>query len=147
MFTRAGNRRFEGLERCEMVEEYTFIQLADPQFGLLGATKDAQWLRNFRCLVESLTFGLNDGKETIPVPIIHPRHQKQTAEELYQVEMDLADRAVSYHSFSNKRCGLQRISGTNYQHDPSNIRGRLWGPCACIPFKRCSTERKTGADV
>lgn len=92
----ADGRRFDGLERSDAAadESYTFVQLADPQFGMLAFTAGLQWWRSLRPLVRLATCGRNDGRALIPVPELGAELEDLEEEALLEMEIELSQRAV-----------------------------------------------------
>ncbi|GBG33790.1 Serine/threonine-protein phosphatase CPPED1 [Hondaea fermentalgiana] len=75
-------------------EEYTFVQLADTQFGMMAQSKSMQWYLQLRQLVYLATCGRNDGKALIPVPEMRAALKDTDDEALLELEIELARKAV-----------------------------------------------------
>mmetsp|Transcript_19945 Transcript_19945/g.39158 ORF Transcript_19945/g.39158 Transcript_19945/m.39158 type:complete len:456 (+) Transcript_19945:106-1473(+) len=75
-------------------EEYTFVQLADTQFGMMAESKNLQWYRHFRYLIHLATCGRNDGKALIPVPELRAGLRDLDDEALLELEIEIARKTV-----------------------------------------------------
>jgi hypothetical protein len=100
-FSRARYRRYAGLVRDDSAsEEYSFVQLADTQFGMLPQIKTVQWLRSLRRVVSLATCGLKDGRSVIPVPLLvgEPEEEEEEAtldaDALLELEIELSRKTV-----------------------------------------------------
>merc|ERR1711966_123016 len=82
-FKRARGRQFDGFDRRtegSWKGSYSFVQMADTQFGLLSGMKAVQWMRR----INALTCGLT--KRCIPIP--EDANAELSSEQAYQLEVD-----------------------------------------------------------
>mmetsp|Transcript_17496 Transcript_17496/g.30836 ORF Transcript_17496/g.30836 Transcript_17496/m.30836 type:complete len:389 (-) Transcript_17496:79-1245(-) len=96
-FLRARDRRVVGMPResGREEEEYTFVQLADTQFGMLPYMQTVQWLRHLRKIISLATCGLQDGKDMLPIPLLDSASAELECDELLELEIEYARKTVS----------------------------------------------------
>mmetsp|Transcript_15993 Transcript_15993/g.19842 ORF Transcript_15993/g.19842 Transcript_15993/m.19842 type:complete len:358 (-) Transcript_15993:88-1161(-) len=97
-FLAADGRKYSGLERGDLspkdFQDYTFVQLADTQLGMMTQMKEVQHLLYLRTLIKIFTLGFKDGKKEIPIPELSAIHRGQTGEDLFEIEVELSRQAV-----------------------------------------------------
>lgn len=92
-FLRATGRTFQGFDCPRGAQKFRFVQLADPQLGMMPAMKKAQWMRAFRA-IGPLTGGCVDHRSLVPIPLdLQPQMSEDDA---YEAEKDMARRAVDH---------------------------------------------------
>lgn len=96
---------------------FTFVQLADTQFGLLSATKPQQWMRRLR-VIEPMTCGLVKGNELIPLPL--DGRPDMTEEDAYEEEKAFSRRAVDAINAMEPRPAFAVVCGDLVHAAPSD---------------------------
>ncbi|CAK9099286.1 Serine/threonine-protein phosphatase CPPED1 (Calcineurin-like phosphoesterase domain-containing protein 1) [Durusdinium trenchii] len=92
----SNGRRFAGLDKSEDREEYAFVQMADPQFGMLSSVAKLQWLIPMQSVIYAATCGFVKGKSVLPIPVVMKPKQlgARRKPDWDEVEIDLSRRAV-----------------------------------------------------
>ena len=74
--------------------EYTFVQAADTQLGLMSDLAKNQWIRYIHHFVSFMTFGKLNPKHYLPIPYIIEEHRSLSQDELLDLEIKLCNAAV-----------------------------------------------------